>query len=135
MPNNHSVAKPWWKYTPEREAKSISHETTFEQDIDDQEVLRAWLLDLTEQVAWRLRRHELRGRVVHLKVRFADFSMITRAQTLSESTDITQDLWQVADDMFCQRLPADHLPVRLLGMGVGGLDASGVRQTRFSETE
>lgn len=40
---------------PEREAKSISHETTFEQDIDDQEVLRAWLLDLTEQVAWRLR--------------------------------------------------------------------------------
>ncbi len=113
---------------PEREAKSISHETTFEQDIDDQEVLRAWLLDLTEQVAWRLRRHALRGRVVHLKVRFADFSLITRSQTLSELTDITEELWQVADEMLCQRLPADHLPVRLLGMGVSGFAASGVRQ-------
>ena len=82
---------------PEREAKSISHETTFETDIDDQEVLRAWLLDLTEQVGWRLRRHELRGRVIHLKVRFADFSTITRSQTLPEPTDITDELWQVAD--------------------------------------
>ena len=113
---------------PEREAKSISHETTFETDILDQEVLRAWLLDLTEQVAWRLRRHHLRGRVVHLKVRFADFSTITRSQTLPEPTDITDELWQIADEMLCERLPVDHLPVRLLGMGVGGLDASNVRQ-------
>jgi DNA polymerase-4 len=59
---------------PEREAKSISHETTFEQDIDDLDVLRAWLVDLTEQVGWRLRKNGLRGRTVHLKVRFADFS-------------------------------------------------------------
>ena len=71
-------------------------------DIDDQEVLRAWLLDLTEQVGWRLRRHGLRGRVVHLKVRFADFSTITRSQTLPEPTDITEELWQVADEMFCR---------------------------------
>ena len=113
---------------PEQEAKSISHETTFETDIDDQEVLRAWLLDLTEQVGWRLRRHVLRGRVIHLKVRFADFSTITRSQTLPEPTDITDEMWQIADEMFCERLPPDHLPVRLLGMGVGGLDASGVRQ-------
>ena len=69
---------------PEREAKSISHETTFEHDVDDQDVLRAWLADLTEQVGWRLRRHGLRGRTVRLKVRFADFSTITRSQTLSE---------------------------------------------------
>ncbi len=113
---------------PEREAKSISHETTFEQDIDDQQVLRAWLLDLTQQVAWRIRRHRLRGRLVHLKVRFADFSTITRSQTLPAPTDITQELWQIADEMLCQRLPAGHLPVRLLGMGVGSLDESGVRQ-------
>ncbi len=105
---------------PEREAKSISHETTFEQDIDDLDVLQAWLVDLTEQVAWRLRRHGLRGRVVHLKVRFADFSTITRSQTLPEPTDITQELWQVADEMLCQRLPPGHLPVRLIGMGVSG---------------
>jgi DNA polymerase IV len=91
-------------------------------------MLRAWLLDLTEQVAWRLRRNGLRGRVIHLKVRFADFSTITRSQTVAEPTDITDELWQVADRMFRERLPAGHLPVRLLGMGVAGLDASGVRQ-------
>ena len=113
---------------PEQEAKSISHETTFERDISDVQVLRAWLLDLTEQVGWRLRRHRLRGRTVQLKVRFADFSLITRSQTLSEPTDITQELWQAADEMLCQRLPAGHLPVRLVGMGVSGLEESGLRQ-------
>jgi DNA polymerase-4 len=107
---------------PEREAKSISHETTFEEDIDDLEVLRAWLVDLTEQVAWRLRRHGLRGRTVHLKVRFADFSLITRSQTLPQPTDITNELWQTADEMLRNRLPANHLPVRLVGMGVSGFD-------------
>jgi nucleotidyltransferase/DNA polymerase involved in DNA repair len=65
---------------PEREAKSISHETTFEHDIADMDVLRAWLVDLTEQVGCRLRRHGLRGRTVQLKVRFADFSLITRSR-------------------------------------------------------
>jgi DNA polymerase-4 len=113
---------------PEREAKSISHETTFEQDIDDLDVLRAWLVDLTEQVGWRLRRHGLKSRVVHLKVRFADFSLITRSQTLPEPTDITHELWQTADDMLCQRLPTDHLPVRLIGMGVSGFDNPGLVQ-------
>jgi DNA polymerase-4 len=113
---------------PEREAKSISHETTFEEDIDDLEVLQAWLVNLTEQVAWRLRRHGLRGRVVHLKARFADFSLITRSQTLPEPTDITNELWQAADEMLRQRLPTGHLPVRLLGMGVSGFDDTGLVQ-------
>ena len=113
---------------PEREAKSISHETTFEQDIDDLELLRAWLVDLTEQVGWRLRRHRLRGRTVQLKVRFADFSLITRSQTLPEPTDITHELWQAADEMLCRRLPAGHLAVRLLGMGVSGFDDTGLVQ-------
>ncbi len=106
----------------EREAKSISNETTFEHDISDMDVLRAWLVDLAEQVGYRLRRHGLRGRTVQLKVRFADFSTITRSQTLPEPTDITDVLWRAADELLCQRLPAGHLPVRLLGMGVSGLD-------------
>lgn len=112
----------------EREAKSVSHETTFEQDIDDLEVLRAWLIDLTEQVAWRLRRHGLKGRTVHLKVRFADFSLITRSQTLPSPTDITDELWRTADELLCCRLPSSHLPVRLIGMGVSGFGSTGMTQ-------
>jgi DNA polymerase IV len=120
---------------PEREAKSISHETTFEEDIDDRDMLRAWLVDLTEQVAWRLRRNELKGRTVHLKVRFADFSLITRSQTLSEPTDITDELWQTADEMLCHRLPASHLPIRLIGMGVSGFDSTGLVQRQLFDQD
>jgi DNA polymerase-4 len=120
---------------PEREAKSISHETTFERDIDDLKVLRAWLLELTEQVGWRLRRHGLRGWTVQLKVRFADFSLITRSQTLAEPTDITEELWQAASELLCHRLPTSHLPVRLIGMGVSSFDESGFRQGLLFDQE
>ena len=121
---------------PERDAKSISHETTFERDIGDTAVLRAWLMDLVEQVGCRLRRHGLRGRTVHLKVRFADFSTITRSCTLPEPTNITDELWRAASEMLVHRLPARHLPVRLLGMGVSGLDDSGILQgTLFDAAE
>jgi DNA polymerase-4 len=120
---------------PERETKSISHETTFERDIDDLEVLRSWLLELTEQVGCRLRRYKLRGRTVQLKVRFADFSLITRSQTLPAPTDITQELWETADEMLCRRLPAEHLPVRLVGMGVSGLEEIGPVQGLLFDRE
>jgi DNA polymerase IV len=121
---------------PQREAKSISHETTFEQDIDDLEVLRAWLVDLTEQVAWRLRRNGLKGRTVHLKVRFADFSLITRSQTLPEPTNVTDELWHTADETLCNRLPTNHLPVRLIGLGVSGFDTTGqVQGLLFGQDE
>jgi DNA polymerase IV len=120
---------------PEREAKSISHEITFEEDIGDLEVLRAWLVDLTDQVGCRLRRHGLCGRTVHLKVRFADFSLITRSQTLPEPTNITNELWKAADELLCRRLPAGHLPVRLVGMGVSGLDDTGTVQGMLFDQE
>lgn len=120
---------------PEREAKSISNETTFEHDIAEMDVLRAWLVDLVEQVGCRLRRHGVRGRTVQLKVRFADFSTITRSQTLPEPTDITHELWQTANEMLCQRLPVGHLPVRLLGMGVSGLDDTGQVQGLLFDQE
>ena len=67
---------------PDHPAKSISHETTFAVDVADREILRAWLLELVEQVARRLRRHGFRARTVELKVRFPDFRTITRSQTL-----------------------------------------------------
>ena len=120
---------------PEREAKSISIETTFERDIADLNVLRAWLVDLVEQVGWRLRRQGLRGRTVLLKVRFADFSTITRSHSLAEPTDVTDELRQAANELLCGRLPPRHLPVRLLGVGVGSLDGSGQVQGMLFDEE
>jgi len=109
---------------PDREAKSISHETTFANDVDEPDVLRAWLSQLTDQVARRLRQHEFRGSTVQVKVRFADFRTITRSQKLPEPTNVTAELWQVASEILTSRLPSNHPPVRLLGMGVSGIDRS-----------
>ena len=121
---------------PDREAKSISNETTFATDLDDQESLRAWLLELTEQVARRLRRHALRGRTVEIKVRFADFQTITRSRKLPEPTNSTQALWEQANALLSTRLPSDHLPIRLLGMGVTEIDRTGVTQQQlFDEAD
>jgi DNA polymerase-4 len=110
------------RVVPDREAKSVSHETTFVEDIDDMDVLRAWVLELTEQVARRLRRHKLLGRTVQLKVRFSDFQTITRSTTLTRSTNTTQEIWQATNKMLSNRLPTKHLAIRLLGVGVSGFD-------------
>jgi len=119
---------------PDHQAKSISHETTFAVDVADPEVLRAWLLELVEQVARRLRRHGLRARTVELKVRFPDFRTITRSQTLPEPTNVTAELWQTAVAILEGRLPRPCPPVRLLGFGTHGLDASGrVQRHLFDE--
>lgn len=121
---------------PEQAAKSISHETTFAQDLRDREVMRAWLLELSEQVGSRLRRHGLKGRTVQLKVRFEDFHTVTRAQTLPHATDVTDEIWQTAARMFAERLPARRMHIRLLGVGVSGLDQPKlVQQSLFPDEE
>ena len=107
---------------PDREAKSNSHETTFSADIQASEILKSWLQELTEQVARRLRRSELQGRTVQLKLRFPDFRTITRSQTLSHLTASTDDLWQAASLLLEQSLPRLHRGIRLLGIGVSSLE-------------
>lgn len=110
------------RVVPDREAMSISHETTFAADIGDLEALRAWVAELAEQVAWRLRRHRLRGRTVQIKVRYADFHTITRAETLPTPTNVTEDIRQTAGRLLVERLPDRRLLVRLLGVGVSNFE-------------
>lgn len=107
---------------PDREAKSISHETTFGVDINEIDVLLTRLMELTELVCARLRRHELRGRTIQLKLRYANFDTITRSITLDHPTDSTQAIWQAASTMLRERLPNRRLSVRLIGVGVHGFD-------------
>lgn len=121
---------------PDREAKSISSETTFAEDLADKEILRVWLVELVEQVARRLRRHEIKGRTAELKVRFADFQTITRSMTLAKPTSITQELLEAGMELLTKRLPAHHRPIRLLGFGVSKLDRSGKsQQTLFDRPD
>lgn len=124
------------RVVPDREAKSISHETTFAEDIADGELLRAWLVELVEQVARRLRRHGLQGRTVELKVRYADFKTISRSLTLPEPSHATQELLAAGIELLTQRLPPRGMAVRLLGFGVTKFDESGgTQRLLFDEPE
>ncbi|MDG2384719.1 MAG: DNA polymerase IV [Pirellulaceae bacterium] len=111
---------------PDRQAKSISHETTFAQDISDQAVLRAWIVELANQVAWRLRQHNFLGRTVQLKIRLADFQTMTRAQQLPTPTNVTDEIQSTALGILEQQRFAQ--PIRLLGLSVSGLDNNVLRQ-------
>ena len=118
----------------DREAKSISHETTFAVDVSDVSVLRAWLMELTEQVAQRLRAQKVSGRAVHLKVRYSNFDTITRSKSLSEHCNSTKALWDVVSELLATQLPSRPLNVRLLGMGVSSLTGqSSVQRGLFDE--
>ena len=112
------------RVVPDRDARSISHETTFAEDIRDHEVLRAWLQELTGHVARRLRRQALRGRTVNLKVRFADFRTITRAKTLRAPTDLTDEIWRSAAELLMTCLSEFSDPIRLLGVGVSSFESA-----------
>ena len=102
---------------PDRDAKSISTETTFAQDLADREVLRTWLLDLVDHLASRLRHVGVRARGIELKIRTSDFRTCSRSQALPEATNLTEPLWQAAAALFERSLTPAQLPVRLLGVG------------------
>lgn len=98
---------------PDREAKSISHEQTFEADISDPVQIRRVLMEQVEQVGWRLRKHALFARGVSLKIRYGDFQTVGRSMTLPQATNTTAQLWDAAAALFAQW---EFHPVRLIGM-------------------
>lgn len=123
------------RVTPDRQAKSISHETTFSEDISDPQLLHGWIITLAEQVAWRLRRHDLRGSTVQLKLRFHDFRTITRSAKLPQRTNVTQQICVAACDLLDKVLETGGRPIRLLGVGLSGLQRGGETQGSLFDAE
>ncbi len=121
---------------PDRIAKSVSHETTFRNDLQEDDALEAWLLQLTDQVGRRLRRHGIFGKTIQIKVRYSDFQTITRSKTLSNSSQTTQVLWEAAGDLLRMVRQENQRGVRLLGVGVSNLSRDGkIQQTLFGQKE
>jgi len=112
----------------DHEAKSISHEHTFASDIDELKVLQSILMELTENVARRLRRNKLAGRTIQLKLRYGDFHTITRAKTIFGPTDQTRELWELANALLVSNYQSHPGGLRLLGMGVSGFDVERQQQ-------
>ncbi|MDJ0324517.1 DNA polymerase IV [Cryobacterium sp. PH31-AA6] len=103
--------------TTEREEKSVGHEVTFEHDVTDVARLRSELLHQSDAVAARLRGAGLVGRCVVLKLRYADFSTVTRSRTLAEATDVGRRIYEEAAASF-ETLAASGIRVRLIGVRV-----------------
>jgi DNA polymerase-4 len=120
---------------PDREAKSVSTETTFPQDLGDRQALRAWLLELVEGLAGRLRQQGLHARTVELRIRASDFRTWSRSQALPEATNRTEALWQASAGLFERSLSPDMLPVRLLGLGASRLTRAGALQGQLFDGE
>lgn len=104
----------------EHDVKSISQEVTFERDLSDGEALRQTLYALAEQVGYRLRRKELCAETVRIKLRWSDFSTLTRQVTLEQPADQDGVIYQAALELF-ERVWQTGKPVRLLGVGVSSL--------------
>ena len=120
---------------PDRVAKTVSHETTFSADIDDDEALEAWLHELTDQVARRLRRHSIFGKTVQIKVRFTGFHTITRSKTIPVASQATNQLWETARSLLQIVRQDDRRSVRLLGMGVSNLTNNELKQQNLFDVD
>lgn len=103
--------------------KSISHENTYGEDVADHDKLETTLLRLSEMVAKRLREHCLYARTVQLKLRYEDFTTLTRAVTLDHATQLDREIAAAVMGLF--RAAWDRkTPVRLLGVHAGSLSAA-----------
>jgi len=107
---------------PDHELKSLSHETTFEQDSTDIDTLRWHLWSLAEQVSSRAKARELVGTVVTLKLKRSDHRILTRRQTLPVATQMADRLYRTALPML--RRDIDSGPFRLIGIGLSGLQSA-----------
>lgn len=99
----------------EHREKSIGADETFEYDIDDPHEIHRHLLKLSDRVGARLRAARLTGRTVSIKVRFSDFTTITRARTLREPTDGSREIYETATSLF-DALGLQRARVRLVGV-------------------
>ena len=107
---------------PGREPKSIGHEQTFMKDILNPDQARKEILSLANRIALRMRRDEVRGSTVSLKVKYSDFTQIIRAATLPEPTDDSMEIYSTACRLL-KKTAVGKRPVRLLGISLSRLSS------------
>ncbi|WP_312718755.1 DNA polymerase IV [Mobilicoccus sp.] len=108
------------RVTPTRTEKSIGADQTFSADIDDPAEIHRRLLHLSHKVGGRARDAGMTGRTVTIRVRFSDFTTITRSRTLRDPTDVGRDVYLVAKDLF-DALGLQRARIRLVGVRLEGL--------------
>ncbi len=102
---------------PVRRERSIGSDETFSHDVDDPAYIHRQLLKLSDRTAARVRAAGLMGRTVSIKVRFSDFTTITRSKTLRDPTDISRDIYDTARVLY-DGLGLQRARIRLVGVRV-----------------
>jgi DNA polymerase-4 len=118
--------------TPESETKSISQEVTYNVDVSDEKTLEKTLREQAREVARQLRRNDLAGKTVKLKIRWKDFTTLTRQTTLPTSTDNEDEIFRAAVKLM-KTARKQNQPVRLIGVGVSGIGEP-IRQLSLWDT-
>ena len=113
-------------------AGHISRETTFGEDTHDRMFLETTLWTQSEKVGADLRKQDKRARCVTLKVRYADFSTITRSHTLRENVSTNQAIFEIGVKLLEQALNMEKQAVRLIGIGVSHLVEPSRQATLFT---
>ena len=116
---------------PDREAKSIGNENTFEVDLRSPDEIKGVLLALSEKLGWRLRKAGLWGRTITVKVRFPSFRTITRSVTLPSAISLDEKIYQIANEIL-QKIPL-HEGVRLLGITISKLGQGSAQLSLFDD--
>lgn len=104
-----------------REAKSISNEITFDEDSDDIDFLKNIIMQLSDKVAWRLRKENLAGKVISIKIRYSDFSTFTRQKALANPTNVGDEIFETSYALFLENVNHNRA-IRLIGVGVSHLE-------------
>jgi DNA polymerase-4 len=104
----------------EHETKSISQEITFSKDVRDDKLLEQTIREQSSEVARQLRRNNLAGKTIKLKIRWPDFTTLTRQTTLNDPTDQDEVIERNALDLM-RSVRKPNQAVRLIGVGVSGL--------------
>ena len=104
----------------ERETKSISQEITFSRDVRDDKVLEKTVQEQSAEVARQLRKNDLAGSTIKLKIRWPDFTTLTRQTTFQHRTDQEDEITKAALDLL-KTVRKPNQAVRLIGVGVTGL--------------
>jgi DNA polymerase-4 len=120
--------------TPNEPDKSISAAETFAQDIDDPEEILREFLRLTEKAAARLRENDYYAKTISIKVRFADFSTISRSKTLPLPIDSTHDIYEIAKSLYLA-LNLDRARLRLVGISLDNLSEAAPEQLLLGARE
>ena len=106
----------------ERETKSISQENTFSRDVRDDKLLQKTLREMSAEVAMQLRKNNLAGKTVKLKIRWPDFTTLTRQTTLNNPTDQEDEIANAVLELL-RLVRKPNQAVRLIGVGVSGIGA------------